>query len=82
MCASAVIELLNKSNALPGKLWYKCDIVHAHKLGMCSMVNASQAGYKEKLCPMILKMANWGDKIDIFTKGKDLLREMGLIIPS
>lgn len=45
------------------------------------MANASQTGYKDKLRPIIVKMAPWGDSIDILPKGKSQpLREMGIAV--
>ena len=74
-CATKMVELLQ---GVTRKSWSKDDIVRAHRIGKQPSFASVAGNRQSKPRPMIVKFAKWQDKMDILTKGRDVLKKKGV----
>lgn len=72
-CVDIIVDVLNSCRALPGRKWVRRDIVRAHRLG-------GKRDNTGKPRPMIAQFAYWGDKMEVLTKERDRLFDMGISV--
>lgn len=66
-CVSKIVDIL--SDCVPGKTRCPDDITRAYRRGN---------NYNNRAAPVIVKFAKWSDKMDVLTRGREVLNRKGV----